>query len=201
MLGLAAAAWWSTTTGCVDESLPLGGASSTALVATGAGGAAPCHGFHPDGFCAAFAASPETCECPDCAEAAVCASRCMDDGKCDFDAGEDCSCSDCFFKSTQCNPSNGGCNNNDGGVCSTSENCTCPDCTNTEYCKTHCEDNGECVPYFEGCACADCKTQQQCGGSSSSTASSSSAASASASASAGVGGGGGSGGGGGAGGS
>lgn len=186
MLGLG---WWLTAAGCSDEALPKTEAASTSLVATGAGGASPCAGYYPDGFCAAYAAVPESCACADCTETALCAKKCTDDGKCDFDAGEDCSCADCFFKDSKCAPKNGFCNDNDDGVCATSENCTCKDCTNTEYCKSNCDDNGECVRYFEGCACADCKMLDVCGGSASaSTAAVSSSSTASTSGAGGAGG-------------
>ena len=178
-LGLAGLSWWLTATGCSKEAPPTTNVSSTSLVATGAGGASPCSGYFPDGFCAVHASAPESCECADCTTTAHCTKTCTDDGTCDFEAGEDCTCNDCFFTVAKCAPANGFCNNNDDGACATSENCLCKDCTDTAYCKTHCEDNGECVAYFEGCACADCKMQQECSGPASSSAMSSSSSSTS----------------------
>lgn len=174
VLPLVGLSWWVVAAGCSEKAPAASDVGSTSLVATGAGGASPCNGHFPDGFCAAYATVPESCACADCTETALCGKKCSDNGKCDFEAGEDCSCKDCFFLVAKCGPSNGGCQNNDDGACGTTENCTCPDCTNTEYCKSHCDNNGECVQFFEGCSCADCKMLPACGGTASAAVSSSS---------------------------
>jgi hypothetical protein len=62
-------------------------------------------GYHPacnldrrDGYCNILGQNPETCECFDCAQAAKCRGKCIDDGTCDYDPDnqkEDCTCGDC----------------------------------------------------------------------------------------------------------
>lgn len=61
-------------------------------------------GYHPacnldrrDGFCNGLGQNPETCECFDCANAAMCTGKCVNDGTCNFNPGttEDCTCGDC----------------------------------------------------------------------------------------------------------
>lgn len=53
-----------------------------------------CNGGQPDGYCNSLGAVPETCSCFDCVETAYCLGTCNDNGTCE--AGEDCTCADCF---------------------------------------------------------------------------------------------------------
>lgn len=198
-LAIGSLAWWSGAAACSgNNAVPAVETSGIVIAATaGAGGSSGCNGFHPDGYCVAFGPSKESCACLDCAAAAICTTKCKDDGKCARDMGEDCTCADCFDKVQKCAPPDQGCK--DDGACAFNENCVCKDCSGTDFCKQHCEDNGECVRWLEGCECADCnKKVKECGGvssaSSSSASSSSANSSSSSSATAGAGGGGGAGG-------
>jgi len=161
---LLATAWWAGAVGCSEFNFGLTGPSSTALAATGAGGAEPCQGGYPDGFCAAYANEPESCACADCAQSSLCQNNCMDDGQCLLMEGEDCTCKDCFFKAAACSPNPGNCNDADN-ACTAGESCLCANCTKEDSCTKHCVDNGECVPLFEGCSCKDCMEKMECKGS------------------------------------
>jgi hypothetical protein len=46
------------------------------------------------------------------------------------------------------------------------DDCVCPDCATDRFCTdpTHCNGDGLCNPYFEGCSCADCAAHPLCGG-------------------------------------
>ncbi|MEM9875724.1 MAG: hypothetical protein AAF928_12570 [Myxococcota bacterium] len=138
--------------------------STSSVATTGAGGStgttggpgACSQGGQPNGTCIPSGPAAETCDCPDCASAALCTGNCNDDGQCDFEGGEDCSCGDCFFRVADCSPQIGADDCDEEPGCQPGEACTCPDCTDTPFCRDNCFDNGECVPWFEGCACADC---------------------------------------------
>lgn len=158
--------------GCSNDDA---GNSTTTGGVTGVGGSVvqACNNGGPDGFCVTDGAVPESCECSDCATTARCAGGCKDDGQCDLQGGEDCSCADCHFKVAECPPYSVGCDGDgeNDGTCAVNEDCTCGDCTNTPRCKDNCDDNGSCVPYLEGCSCADCKNSEACGGSGESSSS------------------------------
>jgi hypothetical protein len=143
-----------------------------------------CRGGAPDSVCDP---SVEGCDCVDCADAARCNDRCVDDGFCSLageqpkpstdggpdggaeagaggeaPGGEDCTCLDCDLRVAACAPPPHGCK--DDGVCSLlSDDCTCADCAGDRGCQA-CVDNGVCVPYLEGCNCADCAGLPPCAG-------------------------------------
>ena len=174
--------------GCNNDANTETNASATAGPAvTGAGaGSGACQYNVPDGECNA----PETCECLDCPMAAKCTERCNDNGMCEFGGnvagngptGEDCSCVDCYNKVPECSTEANDCSNDPDendvpqNLCTATERCTCPDCTDQPACTGSCENNGICNPAFEGCSCSDCANHVDCGGtgptSSSTTASS-----------------------------
>src|SRR5215216_3890811 len=103
LLGLFACSlfFMASYTGCTSENNGTG-----TSVATGAGvGGSPitglnptCNGKNADQYCNGLGANPEDCSCVDCAYAAMCTSKCVDNGVCDFAAGEDCTCADCYGK-------------------------------------------------------------------------------------------------------
>jgi hypothetical protein len=185
--------------GCTNDADNDAASSTTVGPLTGAGaGSNACLNNVPDGRCYA----PETCACQDCTiSSAKCNDRCVDDGTCDFQppqddnpdapVAEDCSCADCWNKIPQCSPNTAeNCDpdiDEDSGealhLCTTSERCTCEDCTDTPACTGNCEDNGTCNTATEGCACADCAGHSDCGGSSSPASSTSSSTSSSTAAS------------------
>jgi uncharacterized membrane protein YgcG len=165
-------------------------AGNTATTSVGAGGAGTgyhqtCNNKNPDGFCNAKGLNAEDCSCVDCATSATCTNKCVDDGACAPDSGEDCTCDDCYFKQGQgdfkCPPFSVGCNGEPEGECNDFKDCICDFCASDPRCQT-CDNNGSCVPYLETCACNDCKSLEECGGSGATTSSSQAASSSSASA-------------------
>lgn len=161
--------------GCSNDNQAASAASSTVSgFTTGGGGeAVSCAFGQPDGLCEA--SDRESCDCPDCMNAAKCTGGCTDDGNCVLPMGdppgpgEDCSCSDCWQRVGNCPVENldVGCNTDaqqmgDPAQCDSNENCTCPDCRGIPACENNCTNDSQCVPYFEGCMCADCTSFAGC---------------------------------------
>lgn len=142
--------------------------SSTKSTVTGVGGGSSCNNGIADEFCVPLGPAAEDCSCADCLGKAMCQDLCKDDDNCDLDGDEDCSCADCYHKVPSCSPGGGNCSdpdpesNNFDPACAFGERCTCIDCTATPFCNDNCVDNGECVPWLEGCSCADCKDNEDC---------------------------------------
>jgi hypothetical protein len=84
---------------CSSNDTVDGTVGNTAAVTNGTGYDPVCKGGTRDGFCDAFGQPPESCMCLDCAQTAYCKKACKDDGTCDTNAGEDCTCMDCLGKS------------------------------------------------------------------------------------------------------
>jgi hypothetical protein len=167
---LAASAFGAAASmgGCSGNDAASNNPSST--VSVGPGGTDPnlgCENRAPNGECNIRSATPETCECPDCVEAAACRGTCSDDGACSYNPGaetndEDCTCDDCYGKHSACPPFGGQCNGDEPG-CQAGEACTCPDCAGAAHCG--CDNNGQCTEATEGCACGDCAgVAENCGG-------------------------------------
>lgn len=193
--------------GCNNDANNNASASaSVGPAVTGAGaGSGACQYNVPDGDCNA----PETCECLDCPTAAKCTERCNDNGMCELGGnvagmgptGEDCSCVDCYNKVPECSTQTSDCNPDfdedqmmNLNLCTATERCTCPDCTDEAACSAACENNGVCNTAFEGCSCSDCSNHVDCGGTMTNSSSSASSTVASSVASTGAGGAGGAGG-------
>jgi hypothetical protein len=154
--------------GCSGNDATSSNISSTISVGSGANDPnLGCENRAPNGECNIRSATPESCECPDCVEAAACRGTCNDDGACSFNPGaetndEDCTCDDCYGKHGACPPFGGQCNFDEPG-CQSGEACTCPDCAGAAHCG--CDNNGQCTEATEGCACADCDgVAENCGG-------------------------------------
>lgn len=79
-----------------DTSVTTTGTTSDVTATNGTGFTPPCNDNHQDGYCNAHGAIPESCECLDCSDTAYCKEGCKDDGSCDANGGEDCTCTDCF---------------------------------------------------------------------------------------------------------
>lgn len=79
-----------------DNGVTETGSTASATITNGTGFNPPCNDNHQDGYCNAHGATPESCECLDCSDTAYCKNGCVDDGQCNANAGEDCTCTDCF---------------------------------------------------------------------------------------------------------
>ncbi len=83
---------------------------------------------------------------------------CFNDGTCDAEAGEACTCTDCVSE-----PVCGFCDATPA-TCDLSDACTCDACDADSFCTdpTNCTDDGFCDQFNEGCQCADCTTVPNC---------------------------------------
>lgn len=55
---------------------------------------------------------------------------------------------------------------NDAASCTVDDDCVCHECASDLWCANpaHCDHDGVCDQYVEGCACSDCATHAACGG-------------------------------------